>query len=159
MMIARKTGEERKSMNSDEVKAAIRKCGSQTKAARMLNISRRQIRKILTGVVKVVNPVKTRPCQSTLPVGVSRSVTARSLKDFRELYDKNLIIPRKIRDAIKRLGQNGWAYEIEFVKDAEISQADMGNFREKFSDYVVVLKSKRVWAGSPRLAQTLRSML
>ena len=86
---------------------------------------------------------------------------AKSLSDFKKLYDKDTIVPAKIKAALKELGKDGWNYESDFVKDAGVSLNDLGNYRDMFSDYIVSLKrdSKRVWAGSKEMATEMRGML
>ena len=142
-------------MNVEEVKGAIIKFGSQQAAARKLGITRGQLRHILgigRGTFKEVS--------SSIPRNTrSQSTSAKSLKEFRMLYDKDVIVPRKIKEALKRLGANGWTYEAELIHDAGISQTDMGNFRHLFTDFYVDMKSKRVWAGSTKFAQTLKGMI
>jgi hypothetical protein len=141
-------------MNVEEVKGAILKFGSQQAAARKLGITRGQLRHILgigRGTSKVISSIPRNK--------IGQSTSCKSLKDFRMLYDKNVIVPRKIKEALKRLGVNGWTYEAELIHDAGISQTDMGNFRHLFLDFYVEMKSKRVWAGSAKFAQTLRGMI
>lgn len=138
-------------MKVEEVQAAVIKYGNQQEAARKLGITRGQLRHALgiaRGTLKTISVPRMSP-----------STSAKSLNDFRMLYDKNVIVPRKIKDALKRLGSNGWTYEAELIHDAGISQTDMGNFRHLFSDFFVEMKSKRVWAGSAKFAQTLRGMI
>ena len=85
----------------------------------------------------------------------------RSLDDFRKTYDKDTIVPGKIRAALEELGGESWEYESEFVRRAGVSYADLGNYRSMFEDHVVTARkdSKRVWAGSPEFAAVLREMV
>lgn len=79
-----------------------------------------------------------------------------SLQEFREMYDKDVIVPKKVREALKKLG-NRWIPEAEFIRMAMISQADMGNYREQFAEHIVMVDSvKRVWVGTRALAAELR---
>jgi hypothetical protein len=84
----------------------------------------------------------------------------RSLSDFRNQYDKDVIVPSKIRTALKEL-RSSWVYEKEFVHMTGVSFNDMGNYREMFADHIVNLRqeNKRVWAGTPKLAIQLREMI
>ena len=84
----------------------------------------------------------------------------RSLDEFKRQYNKDYIVPTKIREALKALGA-GWKYEPEFAKDAGVSLADLGNYRSQFADHVVPLKrdSRRVWAGTVAFADKLKGML
>lgn len=83
----------------------------------------------------------------------------RSLTEFKNTYDKNTIVPAKIKAALKLLG-NGWDFEVNFAKLAGVSLADLGNFREMFVDHVVTLKeSRRAWAGTIATAKAMREMV
>jgi hypothetical protein len=83
----------------------------------------------------------------------------RTLTEFRAAYDKDTIIPGKIKAALKALG-NGWEYEVGFAKLAGVSLADLGNYRDQFSPYVIALKeTRRAWAGSMATAKAMREML
>ena len=87
------------------------------------------------------------------------SKSGRSLAEFRQAYDKDYIVPRAIKAALKTLGA-GWEYESAFAKLAGVSLADLGNYRTQFVDYVVPLKdSRRAWAGTPSTAKTMKGML
>lgn len=84
----------------------------------------------------------------------------RSLAEFKQTYDKDTIVPKKIQGALKALGARCWDYETDFAKLAGVSMADMGTYRQQFMDFVVTLKEgRKVWAGSVALADELRSML
>jgi hypothetical protein len=84
----------------------------------------------------------------------------RSLADWKATYDKDTIVPSKVRAALKELGQS-WEYESEFVRRAGVSYADLNGYRDAFADYIVTIRaeSKRVWAGSVEFAQALREVL
>ena len=91
--------------------------------------------------------------------------TGKDLAAFRAQHDRNFIVPRKIEEAIKKLGPDCWEYEQPFQKLAEISNTDVGLFREKFMDFIVEVKgssrssARRIWCGSKALATKLRQML
>lgn len=95
----------------------------------------------------------------TKPEPVTNATKGRSLAEFRQVYDKDLIVPQKIKAALKGLG-GSWLYEQEFVKAAGVSTADLSNYRDQFADYVVNIRrsSKRAWAGSAALANQLREI-
>ncbi len=83
----------------------------------------------------------------------------RSLNEFRLTYDKDTIIPAKVKTALRQLGQ-GWEYEVQFAKIAGVSLADLGNYRDQFADHVVTLReSRRAWAGTTATAKAMREML
>jgi hypothetical protein len=85
----------------------------------------------------------------------------RTLDDFCNNHDKKTLVPKRIRDALKQLGDS-WEYEKEFMNRCKISQTDMGQFRDGFKDHVVELggrNAKRVWAGTPAFAKKLRERI
>lgn len=86
--------------------------------------------------------------------------TGKSLAEFREAYDRDYIVPRKVREALNALGDS-WEYEAEFVRRAGVSFADLGRYRDQFAEHVVVLNrdSRRAWAGTVALAAKMREML
>jgi len=94
-----------------------------------------------------------------VPVVVTKGPVGRSIAEFRNTFDKNTIVPAKIKAALKALGPNGWEYELQFVRLAGLNQADLGNFRDMFADFIVPLKDRRAWAGSKKTAIELKGML
>jgi hypothetical protein len=86
----------------------------------------------------------------------------KCLADFRAAHDKNVIVPAKIRKALAEMEKENpenWAYESDFIKRAQISQTDMGMFREQFSEHVVETagkSQKRVWFASTKVAAKVR---
>ena len=124
-------------------------------AARAAGISPTAMRKRLQSV-GVRGKGKQMPTASMTP----SNAKARSLADFRETYDKDTIIPKKLDAAIAELG-DGWLYESEFVKLAGVSYMDLTAFRDAYSTHIVYIKrdSKRVWAGTPEVADQMRRML
>lgn len=90
---------------------------------------------------------------------VTKSI-GRSMSEFKQTYDKDTVIPKKIKEALRILGALNWEYETEFAKVAGVSMADMGTYRQHFMDLVVTLREgRKVWAGSKRLADEMRSLL
>lgn len=84
----------------------------------------------------------------------------RDLSEFRAEHDKDYIVPQKIQEALKQLG-DGWEYEAQFIRLAGLSQTDFANYRESFMDFCVVVdrSGKRAWAGTKALANKLREMV
>lgn len=89
--------------------------------------------------------------------------SGRSLEDFRAAHDKNFIVPKKIKDALSKLGDS-WEYEVDFIKIAGVSALDAAAFRDQFENHIVTVKvngsshRKNVWAGTPAFAAKLREM-
>ena len=86
--------------------------------------------------------------------------TGRSLAEFKQAYDKDTIIPARIRAALKTLG-NGWEYEVQFAKSAGVSLSDLGNYREGFADHWHQIKAdgRKVWSGSRAIIAEIRKVV
>lgn len=84
----------------------------------------------------------------------------KTLADFRAQHDKDYIVPQKVRDALKALG-DGWENEVDFLRLAKVSTTDLAMYRDQFADHWVVVdrNGKRVWAGTKALADKMRSMI
>lgn len=140
-------------MTRDEAQAVAKKYVSQAAAARACGIPRSTFNDILNGRSdgggrRAKKPEVAEPKQ-----------TGRTLADFRQTYDKDTIIPARIRAGLKQLG-SGWEYESAFAKLAGVSLTDMGNYRDGFADYVVLLRdNRRAWAGTITTAKAMREML
>lgn len=91
----------------------------------------------------------------------TNSTGAKTVEDFRASFDRNYIVPNKIRAALTELG-DGWVYEAELLRLAGISTTDLAVFRDQFSDYWLVADraaKKRVWCGTIALAEELRNLI
>lgn len=95
----------------------------------------------------------------TRPV-ISVQVKGKTLDEFRQQYDKSYIIPTRVKDALKAMG-NTWEYEGPFAKQACVTLADLGDVREQFIDHVVILSrdGRRAWAGTAATAEAMRKMI
>ena len=56
----------------------------------------------------------------------------RSIDDFKAAYDKSFIVPRKIKEALAKLG-DGWLRELDFAKLAGVNPNDLAAFRAGFA--------------------------
>lgn len=146
----------KRKITPEEAVAAIRKHGGLRPAARALGIDNGWLSRIAK---RAAGPL-------TGPATVSRVVDGKpkgvkTLADFRQTYDKDTIVPAKVREAIGRLGSGGWEYEVDFAKMAGVSLYDLGRVRDRFAANIVSIgrESKRAWAGSKALAQQMREML
>lgn len=85
----------------------------------------------------------------------------RSFDEFLAEYDKDVIVPRKIRAALAELPDDGWEFESQFIRDAGISQNDIANYREKFAAHIVFFKrdGKRAWVKDTQVAAAMRAKL
>ena len=144
-----------------EAKQLFEKHGTIAGAANEAGICPAAMRKRLRGI-GMFPGVQHRDgtCDTTASVTVNHSLTAHSLVDFRNAYDKDTIIPRKIREALESIG-SGWVYESELTRISGVGYADLGMYRDEFADHVVFIKreSKRAWTGSTETAEAMRKML
>lgn len=130
-----------------ELIEAVKKHGSQRKAAKALGMGQATLNDHIAGKYNGVAKPKVDP-------------KGKSLAEFRAQHDKSFIVPKRIKEGLAALG-SGWEYEVQFAKIAGISLADLSNFREQFADnFVVVGRSgKRAWTGSKATAQAMREMV
>lgn len=137
-------------LSTDQIREAVKKHGSQRKAAAALRIAQSSVNNALNG--------RRDGVAKLAPPGVGRG--GRSLNEFRETHDKNFIVPKKIKAALAALG-GGWEYEMAFAKLAGISLGDLSAYRSMFEeDHVVVIGgSKRAWAGTKAAAEKMRAMV
>lgn len=85
----------------------------------------------------------------------------KSLADFRATYDKSYIVPAKIKAALEKLG-DGWEYNIDFARIADVSIPDLTLFAEQFEPHIVNTKgrtAKRIWFGNPKVAAEARKLV
>lgn len=146
-------------MTKQEAQDAVKKYGSKSAAARALGIPRANLYSRLEG-----RP-EGYPKRTLEGLAAARATAGdtpvRTLAEFRAQFDKDFIVPRKIKFALKALGASGWDYEQQFAKRAGVSLCDLANYREQFAEHLVVLKrdGKRAWAGTPRMASEMRAMV
>lgn len=97
---------------------------------------------------------------------MSKSDSSAGIEEFRAQYDKNIIVPTKIRDALAKLAKRradgtAWEAELQFLKTAGLSTTDLAAFREAFAQYYVNVGTerapKRVWFGSRAAADKARA--
>ena len=136
--------------------AAIKKYGGARPAARALGCCHGWLIRLAR---RAAGPL-------TGPEAVNRAVAGKpkgvkSLTDFRQVYDKDTIVPAKIKEGLAALGADGWEYEVEFAKLCGVGLYDMGRVRDRFADHIVSIgrNTKRAWAGSKALAAKMREMV
>ena len=137
-------------MTQQEVKNAVAKHGGYKPAGRALGVSASSLKRWASGECK---PKSNVSCES--------SGVGRKLSDFRAAYDKDFIVPKRIKDGLKKLGCGGWEYEVVFAKSIGVSLMDLGAYREMFADNVVQISrdGRRAWAGSIATAKQMREMV
>jgi hypothetical protein len=97
-----------------------------------------------------------------------KSTKARTVTDFRSAHDTNVIVPNKIKmafEAMLKEGPEQWDYEGDFVKRADISNTQLGAFREQFLDHIVEAAGmssgragRRVWFADAKIAKKIRGI-
>ena len=93
--------------------------------------------------------------------GKAEPKLGKSLQDFRAEHDKSYIVPKRIKDALEKLG-DGWEYEVHFLRLAGLSVTDLAAYRDQFEAHIVVVggrNSKRIWVGTSKLAAQMREMV
>lgn len=86
----------------------------------------------------------------------------KDINAFRASHDKNFIVPKKIEEGLKALGQDKWEYQEDFRKLCGVTVTDLALFRESFADYWLEISGKTkklIWCGSKGLATKLRAMV
>lgn len=134
-------------MTSEDAKALVAKHGTITAAAKA------------SGVPKSTFYDWTRKGGKTVKAIPGHAVRGRSLAEFKQTFDKDTIVPARIRAGLKVIGAMGWEYELPFSKIAGVNMTDLGNYRDSFADLVVTIKERRAWAGSKAMADKMRAML
>lgn len=93
------------------------------------------------------------------------SAPAKGIDDFRAAFDKNVIVPNKIKAGLEKLekrrsGGDAWETEVDFLRTAGCSTTDLAAFRDQFTEYFVNVgterQPKRVWFGSKKAASKAR---
>ena len=131
-------------MTKEQIQKALQKHGTLTAAAASLGISRQALRRM--------------EAKGKAPAKGAAPAKGKSLTAFRDEYDKDTVVPRKIRAALASLGA-GWEYEVQFSRAAGVGLADLATYRTAFSEFIVQLPGgRRAWAGKAT-ASKMRSML
>ena len=146
-------------MNQVEARAAKTKYGSIRAAAKELGMARTTLNDIYNGVTKQARTDKPKGMTTPTASNIGKSIKVRSLAEFKQTYDKDTIVPGKIRAGLKTLGATGWEYEQAFAKIAGLSMTDLGNYRDGFAELVVTIRERRAWAGSKAMADKMWAML
>lgn len=105
---------------------------------------------------------KVKPSTKPAPAG-------NDLEGFRAQYDKNVIVPSKIRSALETMAKKGpkpgqhWESELDFLKTSGLSTTDLAAFREQFAVFYVNVGTerspKRVWFATKQAAEAARGSL
>lgn len=90
-----------------------------------------------------------------------KTKAGKSVAAFRAAHDKSFIVPQRIREGLKKLG-DGWEYEVDFMRVCGgLATTDIAAFRAEFSDFWFETggrNPKRVWCATKELAKQLSAM-
>ena len=130
-------------LTKEQVILAVKKHGSHAKAAKALGVAASTVQHHMKGVAHA-----------------PQAGSGKSLDEFRSRHDKGFIIPRRIEEGLGALG-DGWEYEAQFARLAGVSLSDLSNYRDQYSEHIVVLNrdGKRAWAGTKAVANKMRDMV
>lgn len=145
-------------MIREEAIELIKKHGSMRAAARAIGRCHQVLSRAISG--RNGHGVRT-PALAGAGRRASKEVAqpGRTLADFKRLYDKDVIVPNKLQQALQKLSGE-WRYEHEFARMAGVSSADMQTYRHLFDNHHVALKRehKLIWCGTVALANKLREI-
>jgi len=139
----------------DQVRTMTAAGMGQRKIAAQLRIGRDTVRRIQEGKTPVRPAAVAKDAPKAAPRGAGKS-----FDEFRAQYDRDVIVPGKIRAALKALG-NTWEYEANFARAAGVSSADLGSYRDQFAAYWVQVKrdGRKVWSGSRNMVEQMRKVV
>lgn len=88
----------------------------------------------------------------------------KTLADFKGSFDPDVVIPRKIKDALAAMLKDGpehWEFEVDLIKRTGISVVQFARYREQFVAHVVEVQEanrapRRVWFADPKVAAKAR---
>lgn len=86
------------------------------------------------------------------------------LSAFRSQYDRNVIIPNKIKAALARMlkeSSEAWLENGDFSKLSGVGLTELGTFKTQFEKHIVEVggsgRGKRIWFADPKVATKARS--
>lgn len=92
------------------------------------------------------------------------AVKGNDFSAFQAQYDKSFIVPKKIKEGLEALGDS-WMTEVDFIKLAGLSTADLAKFRDQFEPHIVLTNAqhgkdkRRLWAGTTKFADKMRERI
>jgi hypothetical protein len=90
---------------------------------------------------------------------------AKTLADFKNAHDPNVIVPNKIKAALAAIEKDGaenWLYEVDFLKLSGLSVTQLAAYRDTFEAHIVVAPAthgkttKRIYFGNAKVAAKVR---
>lgn len=100
-------------------------------------------------------PIEEEPVIASIPAEPYQA----GLEGFRQLFDRSLIIPRKIREKIAtHLKDRGWDYDETFRQVCGVSSGDWRRFKDEFAHLQIKAPNGRwVW-GHPDIIDEMREI-
>jgi hypothetical protein len=141
-------------MTPEDAREAVKKYGNKTMAAQALGIPLTTFRRAFDSKQQGGVRAELKAAKTT-----KGNVKIKTLQEFRNEYDKSVVVPKKINAALKLMGRHGWVYEVEFARLAGLSMTDISAYRDMFADHVVTLRERRAWAGCPETALEMKENL
>lgn len=85
-----------------------------------------------------------------------------SLEDLDNKFNPNVIIPKRIKEALVKLGDNAMTVE-DFRKFSNVSTTQLAMFSSQFEDFQVIVrnegKPKTLWCGTKAFATKARERI
>lgn len=143
-------------MTKEQALALVAKHGSQKAAALAAGVTRHVI---YHAINRSTGKGVGRPRINPLKEQGKDALAVRSFQEFRNTFDLETIVPKRVNDTLKKLG-SGWLFEMEFCKLANVTSTQIANFRERYADHIVCIKDRRrIWVGKKNIAEEMRRML
>jgi hypothetical protein len=101
-----------------------------------------------------------KPAAAAVTATTTNRQCGKTAAQWREVHDRSVIIPRKIRAGFKSLGAH-WEYHNEFAELCGISSQELSGYidHEEFPEHWLMTggkNPKRCWCGTEELAFDLR---
>lgn len=97
----------------------------------------------------------------TQPIA-KKSSPGMSLEDLDNKFNPNVIVPKRINEALVKLGDNAMTVE-DFRKFSNVSTTQLALFSSQFEDYQVTVrnggKPKTLWCGTKAFAKKARERI
>lgn len=108
---------------------------------------------------RMIETLKLTPIEDESPPPSPPELHQPGLEGFRQLFDRSLIIPRKIREKIgSYLKDKGWDYDETFRQVCGVSSGDWRRFKDEFAHLQIKAPNGRwVW-GHPDIIDEMREI-
>lgn len=86
----------------------------------------------------------------------SSKTPVKNPADFSKAHDQSFIVPERFRAGIKALGNNGWMYYNDFIRQHKINPSQGALYRDNFKGFMLEADKKTIVCGSVKLATSFR---